>query len=342
MLVLIIAAFAPLARGEDTPPRFKIGIVAPFTGPLAEVGESIKNSAALAKAAFDTAGRVDLLVEDDGFNPQKSVAIVRKMIAYDKVSGVVIFGSGTALSIADIVEKSGIPTFTLALSEKPVENRRLVFRYFLTARSIAEALQGELARRGYSSMAIVTAQQEGMASIRDELLKLYHPRVMLQEEVLPNESDFKALALKVAQAKPPVTVMLTFGFQSAIFAKQLRADRYGGDLASGPPLQTESTVKSADGALEGAWIATADDRSGKEYFDRYRASFHVAPVPDGTYAYDAVRLLIEGLYHGAAADYIRASGKVAGIFGEAMLGEKQTFAITTAIKTVKNGAFITE
>ncbi len=339
LLVVSCVLYASEGRAGEPTAKFKIGLIAPLTGPLADAGEALKNSALLAREEFDKENRVEFIVDDDNFNAQKAVTIAKRMIEIDKVSAFMVFGSGSALSVADIAEKSKVPMFAICLSDKVTLNRQYVFRYFLTAGSIARTLAQEIERRNYSGIALITSQQEGMISIRDAFLALKHPPILTQDEVFPNETDFKTISLKIKSAQAPAAVALTFGYQAAILAKQLRASKYTGEIASGPPLQIPSIVKGAEGALEGTWIATMDDDAGAGFFERYKSAYKIDAVPDGTYSYDAARLLIHGVLSGDILKFLNETTSFTGIFGPSTLGPNHTYSIVTAIKEIHGTEF---
>ena len=108
----VVAWFVAPAAAQET---IKIGFFAPITGPAAADGASAKQAVELAAKEVNAAGgimgrKIDLIVYDDRFSPQESVAIANKLIERDQVVGVVSGSySGPTRVAAPIYAKAGVP-----------------------------------------------------------------------------------------------------------------------------------------------------------------------------------------------------------------------------------------
>src|SRR5208337_3043484 len=88
-LALISLDPRPTARASDTTgvsaDTIKIGMFGPITGPASVFAKSLYGAAAIYKDVNDNGGingrKIELLVEDDGCDPNKGIAAVKKLIS---------------------------------------------------------------------------------------------------------------------------------------------------------------------------------------------------------------------------------------------------------------------
>src|SRR5664279_6314801 len=81
---VLLAAFASVAAEA----QMKVGLIASSTGPTAVVGIPQKNTAALLPKKIGTID-VEYTVYDDASDPTQSVALVKKLLAEDKVDAII-------------------------------------------------------------------------------------------------------------------------------------------------------------------------------------------------------------------------------------------------------------
>jgi len=110
-LITIATCLGALLLIEDTKAesRNKIGVIIPLSGPVSEVGESIRNGIEFSKNDFDPKDEVKLIFEDDQFQAKNTVNAMWKLIEIDKVDAVITFGGSTSSAVADIAERKSVP-----------------------------------------------------------------------------------------------------------------------------------------------------------------------------------------------------------------------------------------
>src|SRR5690606_30650756 len=101
--------------GEETGPTgepFKVGVLLPYSGVYAALGESMTNAMELyfESIGWQAGGRpIELIKEDTEANPEVGLRRVRKLVEQDEVdilTGVV--SSGVLMSIRDYVDEAGV------------------------------------------------------------------------------------------------------------------------------------------------------------------------------------------------------------------------------------------
>jgi branched-chain amino acid transport system substrate-binding protein len=184
---------------DDESP-FKIGLVLPLSGGASFLGESAQKAAQLAiKDAGETKYNYELLFEDDGFSPVKTVSAVNKLINVDNVSALVTFGSGTSNAVAQINEDAQVTRFGLASDPVSVEGD-YNFIHWTPAYKEGELLAQELVNRGYKKVSIVDTNHSGTLAVTNsvrESLASTDVEVVSYDLTNVGDTDFRTMAQKI-------------------------------------------------------------------------------------------------------------------------------------------------
>ena len=126
--ILAASAALLLAAGPATAQQksIKIGFVSTFSGPVAVIGNDMRNSFELA---LDHMGRkmgglpVEVIYEDDGFKPEVGKQKTEKLIESDKVDFIVgyIWSNVLLASLKSVVDSK---TFLIIANAGPLADRR--------------------------------------------------------------------------------------------------------------------------------------------------------------------------------------------------------------------------
>jgi branched-chain amino acid transport system substrate-binding protein len=339
--ILLLLFSASLCSAEQSTEKSirKIGVIAPLSGPLSAIGETVKNSVLLAAEKYSPDHQVEFIIEDDGFVPKNSVSASQRLLGQAKVSGLIVFGSSTSLSVAPIAESKKIPLITMGISESLTKNREYVYRLFMEGKDLAELAAKEIKKRNYSSIATVSTIQDGMIALRDQVNSHSSVVSVLNEEVPPGETDLRTIATKIANLNPSAVLLALLPPQPSALARQLRQIGYNGELFSGPQVQVMSEVIAAQGALKDCWFVTQDDSNADEFFKNYAAQFKDLPMPDGIYGFEAARLMIEGAENGEIQSYLKSIKSFEGIHGKYRLVKPNIFLSPVTVKIITEDGF---
>src|SRR5262249_33503467 len=90
--VLAAAAIAMTALPANAQEPVKVGMSGPFSGGLSLLGQSVRDGVEVAFAEVNDGGGVDgggrklqLIAEDDAYEPMRTIASARKLVEQDKV-----------------------------------------------------------------------------------------------------------------------------------------------------------------------------------------------------------------------------------------------------------------
>ena len=120
MAPVALAAFMavlPAAYAEDgvSADKIVLGQAAALTGPAAALGQGMKVGLEAAFAEVNKAGgikgrKLELKSVDDGYEPTRSIGVVKKLLNEDKVFAIIgTVGTPTAAAILPIAANAGVP-----------------------------------------------------------------------------------------------------------------------------------------------------------------------------------------------------------------------------------------
>lgn len=128
LLTLLLSSCGKQASPAITPKtgggKVTIGVIAPLSGISETQGrhglKGIKTAMHLQPALFNC-DAVELLVEDDGDNPEMTVKAFRKLVEQDHVSGILVLSSSQAvLKINEIADRLKTPVLALIASHPDI------------------------------------------------------------------------------------------------------------------------------------------------------------------------------------------------------------------------------
>jgi branched-chain amino acid transport system substrate-binding protein len=288
----------------------RIGNINSYTGGLAYAGENNLNGMNLYFDSINwtVAGRkIELIKEDDQFNPQIGLQKAKKLVESDRVDLVVgIQASNVALAVLNYMKQqkafyvvSGAGTDAITWDRYPYLFRTSVSSYQLSA-PMANYIYDNLGKE------IVTTASD-YAGGRDVIAQFKGPYVARGGKVLKEiwpplgTTDFSAYLTDIKSIDPPVTYDFMPGADAVRFIQQY--SEFG--LKEKMPLtgftiidsQTVSALgKSAIGVISAlTYTDTVDNPESKEFAASFRAKYKYAPDLFAEYGYVGAKTIGEAL-----------------------------------------------
>jgi branched-chain amino acid transport system substrate-binding protein len=211
--------------------QIKIGMVLPMSGPLAATGMDI---AAGSQAFFSTLNarggvstgalkgqKIELLIEDDKFDPALSETLARRLIKEEGVSAILsCFGTVSCLAIAKVADETKVPLIgpiAGAPALRKVDNK---YVFSLRADAIEEvgALVNYLKGIGQNESAVLI-QDDGFGNAYAAALKTAANKaafsISLSLSFDPKKPNYTSMAAALI-ARQPESVMLMANTQHSI------------------------------------------------------------------------------------------------------------------------------
>lgn len=290
-----VAASAP-ARADDTTgvtaQTVKIGVFGPLTGSASLWGYPIDNGAiALYKDVNAHGGingrRIEIVHEDDGCDPAKAVAAVKKMIYLDHVF--MIHGGTCSAAVFAAKQEMAADHVPFMVMAATLDKISKPLNPYVFTTTMPGSGDGSTLAKFIESMpnvkrlAIVKNANEWADTKTAPLLAALKGKVDVvdTEQINNNASDATAQVLKVKEQKPDATAIIAYPAETAVFMRDAR--KYG---LRGPFIATSSVMDMLDlakraGGLDAvqnvyvaSFLAEPPGSPGiKKYEDIYRKYF---------------------------------------------------------------------
>jgi ABC-type branched-subunit amino acid transport system substrate-binding protein len=233
-------AVLPAAHAEDgvSADKIVLGQAAALTGPAAALGQGMKMGLEAAFAEVNKAGgikgrKLELKSVDDGYEPTRSIGVVKKLLNEDKVFAIIgTVGTPTAAAILPIAANAGVPVigaFTgVEFLREPYKPLVMNVRasYYQETEAMVEHLTKDL---GYTRIGIMYQDdgygQAGLAGLQRALEKR-HMKLTGEGTYERNTVAIKTALLAVRKAKPEAVVMISSYKPAAAFIKLAREIKF--------------------------------------------------------------------------------------------------------------------
>jgi ABC-type branched-subunit amino acid transport system substrate-binding protein len=265
---LMLLAAVPPAAAEDGVAADKIvfGQAAALGGPAGALGQGMKIGMEAAFAEVNKAGgvngrKLELKSADDGYEPTKSIEVVKKLLADDKVFAIAgPVGTPTAMATLPIASAAGAPfigafTGSGALRDpyKPlVMNVRA--SYFEETEAMVAHLTKDL---GATRIAIMYQDdafgQAGLAGVKRALDKR-KMELTAEGTFERNTVAVKGALLAVRRAKPDAVIMIAPYKPAAQFIKLARQIKFDATCVNISFVGSDALAKELGGDGEGTFV----------------------------------------------------------------------------------------
>lgn len=234
LMVFIAAPISPVMAGETgiTKDKIKIGLYTPMTGPIAGLGKSllagINTYLNIVKEKGGIHGRnIELLVEDDAYQPAKTVAATKKLVEMDEVFALVsATGAPTTLAVLDYLEENKVPLICpfAPVSQLVDPFKKNVFTitpgFFRQYYFIADYAVRVLGAKKVCSIG-QAGSPSGVNAIRARLSEAGQSLVAYEEYKI-GETDFSSLILKLKSMDTDFCIIGTVTRPGALIAKEIQ------------------------------------------------------------------------------------------------------------------------
>jgi branched-chain amino acid transport system substrate-binding protein len=305
-ILLAVATGASAAEGPIV-----VGLTAEMTGPNAEAGAYQVNGARLALDEVNKAGGVlgrqlELKVEDTQSNNNGAVNALAHLAAAGNVTAIIGPVRSTQIqAMAPTLTKMGVPMLIGGTDPGLTKaGNPWLFRCRpndgYSARVIAEFGVKTLAKKKWAIVHATDAFGTGGKNSLVEALKGHGLTPVLVQGFTSNTQDFTPVILAIKQAGADVIgTYIPNSPDVGIFSKQLRQLGVKAEWIGSPSVTTATAMKLGQEALYGVYgiadFTPGANAEAQAYSEKYRQQFKVEPDFYSSWAYDAVKLLAQGI-----------------------------------------------
>ncbi|OGB81341.1 MAG: ABC transporter permease [Burkholderiales bacterium RIFOXYC12_FULL_60_6] len=297
-----------LAQGS---PKLKVGLMLPYTGTYAALGNAIENGFRLhiTEQGGKLAGReIEFVKVDDESDPSKATDNVNKLIKRDNVD--VLIGSvhsGVAMAMAKVAKDTGTMLIVPNAGADAVTGPMCasnIFRSSFSNWQPGYAMGEVVAKKGHKKVVTITwkyaAGDESIRGFKESFEKGGGKVVKELSVPFPNV-EFQALLTEIAAAKPDAVYTFFAGGGAVKFVKDYAA----AGLKKTVPLYGAGFL--TDGTLDAQGADAADLLTTLHYADSlgtprdnafrlaYAKAYKLQPDVYAVQGYDAAQMLAVGL-----------------------------------------------
>jgi branched-chain amino acid transport system substrate-binding protein len=303
--IAVIAAFAAAPAVVAQQKTIKIGFVSTFSGPVAAIGNDMRNSFELG---LDHHGRklgglpVEVIYEDDQIKPEVGVQKTQKLIESDKVDFLVgyIWSNVALASLKPIIDSK---TFTLITNAGASQIAgELCSPYVFTTSwnndQTPQAIGLYMNQKNVKSAFLIGPNYAAGKDMLEGVAATFKGNIVGRELTRwPDQLDFSAELSKARAARPDAIFAFYPGGAGIQFVTQYAQSGLKGQI----PLYTAFTIDSLSlprlkdlaigvpGAQQ--WVRDLPNDANKKYVADFRAKHKTDPSFYGAQTYDAVPLL---------------------------------------------------
>lgn len=314
-LVVVCALVASACGGGsssgDGDGPIKIGVILPTSGVYAQLGEDQFNAMKLyfEEQNNEINGReVELILEDEGTDPQESVQRARRLIQQEEVDVLTgAISSAVGLALVDVAEREQVPFIVsnAAADEITQQGSEYVFRTSYTLGQVASPFGRYLAEeRGIET--VVTAVPDyaggrGIIPFLDESLTQNGSEIVEEVYSPLGTNDYSSYITRIGQSDPEGVVAFYAGTDSVRFVQQfenLQADVPLFGIAGLTASDSLPAMGEAALGIQSSFIyaATLDNPANEEFVEKYEAEYDdKVPSIFAMCAWDAAWLIGEAL-----------------------------------------------
>jgi branched-chain amino acid transport system substrate-binding protein len=324
-LLLVIAGCSRDTGGgsaQEEKKTVKVGVIAPLTGDLSELGLGIKNSVDLAVRQANEKGTVPgyevvLAAEDDAADPATGANAANKLASDPQVAAVVgTLNSSVAQSVAPVLSKANITQIspantnpTLTRGPKPDDAPQRVWPTYMRV-ATTDSFQGPFAadyalgEGGFKSAFVIHDKKtygQGLAQTFSQRFKEKGGTIAGTETVNPSDRDFGAVVTQVIGTNAD---MVYYGGEypaAGPLAAQLKERGFKGPLMGGDGIYASDFFKGAGDKGEGTLATSIGEpvselETAQQFVKDYQAAgFKESYSAYGAQSYDAANIIIQGL-----------------------------------------------
>jgi branched-chain amino acid transport system substrate-binding protein len=308
MRKIFLAAGAAIAVGAGQAAAqspVKIGFISTFSGPVAVIGNDMRNSFELA---LDHLGRkmgnrpVQVIYEDDGFKPEVGKQKSEKLVQSDKVDFVVgyIWSNVLLASYKPVIDSK---TFLISSNAGPHQIAgELCSPYFFSTSwqndQTPEAMGLYMNQKGVKSVYLIGPNYAAGKDMLAGVARTYKGKILGQDLTKwPSQVDFSAELSKARAANPDAIFVFYPGAAGVHFLNQYAQAGLKGKI----PLYTVFTIDSitlerqkelalgVPGVQQ--WVNDLPNAANKKYVADFKKKHGNYPTFYGAQSYDAAMLL---------------------------------------------------
>lgn len=316
-LVIISALFLSLFTGCAASNKIKLGTIQPISGQVSAYGTQTRDAINMAVEEINAKGgvlgkQIEMIVEDDEASPEKTKNAFKKLVAQDKVIGIIgALTSKCSLAIAPEAQAKKIIMITPSSTNDTVTDAgNYIFRSCyndsfqgrVVAQFAFDTLKGKTAAILYD---VANDYSKGLKTNFEQKFTALGGTIVAAESYSTNDKDFAAQLTKIKGKKPDVLFIPDYYSTVALIAKQVRSQGLTIPML-GADGWDEIVNNAGDEVIDcyysNHYSPDSNDPEVKTFVTKYTAKYKVTPNALAALGYDATYILVDAIAKAGSTD----------------------------------------
>lgn len=276
--------------------NFKVGIIIPLSGDLADYGIAIKNGFELAKSNTpENFKNIQFIYEDSKYEGKTAVTAFQKLKNQKNTDLYYLWGVSPTEALLPITEVNKIPVIAETTIKEATANGKYIVRAARTGEVIAKALTEELAMRNKKKVLFLNTE----IPFYNDILK--HMEILLPqkgiavqhiERILPNETDLKSILARVSKIDFDAIGVFLLPAQLINYYKEAKVLNLTQQAFNADILGSNSLINDCTDNVNGTFLSQVG--LTKEFQDLYIKTYkNDSHIGQAAQAYDVAELVAE-------------------------------------------------
>lgn len=363
-LLLVFLGIALIAGGcKEEITIYRIGALLPTSGEAEGYGQQVKHGLMLAMDELNSGGgitgkKIDIFFDDDESSEQKAVQKATNMISTSHVP-LIIGGvtSNIALAVIPVCAQKQVVLLSPSASSPKLSGSSPYFFRNYPSDTLEGRVMADYAIRkmNIKKIAILYLDKEygqGLTGVFKQRFTQLGGVVAYEQGYSEGATDFSAYVKELKTAAPDAIYLPGYYTEIAEILREVKKQQVtakiisSGGMAS--PRILEMAADEAEGVIfpQAPYDIQATNPVVQKFVNNYKAKFYTEPDVYAAYAYDALKIVADGIER-CGANYpqdlrtrISETKAFHGVTGEISFDSKGDVDITPHIEMVKGGAFV--
>lgn len=235
--------------------KVKFGALLTLSSNFATVGEDCRKGIEAALDISESRDLIEVVYSDSRNEPPYAIGELRKLKESDGVLGVFTHRSTIGMSLNPVALKMELPFLGAVAHKDFAANNKYAFQVWSTSDEEADFLAKQIKEMKYKRVALMYTEDDWTSAVSTrfkETLKNLGVEIVFDQSVLPSETDFKSLVLKMKQKEPDAVFMNVVLPQISPLLKNIRQYKTNVAIFSNIYVAKKEVIESVGAeALEG-------------------------------------------------------------------------------------------
>jgi len=266
-LIFAFSFCSAATSADEIDHDFSIGLLTELSGTFAVNGADCRKGYELATILSSNltdsnkSSLPRIVYGDTQGDPKAAMAEMRKMLATDHATTIVVNRSQVGMAMAPLADRAGVPVIGVVGHSDFIQNSKFTFRAWPNAKQEGEALAKYAFARSHIQVVTITLEDEYLTSLTENFSTAFKElggKIIHSVSILSNDSDFASHVTSIKNRNADA-IFVNLGIpQLGPFLKQLQQQQIEKSIYSNYWIQKPEVLTDAAGAAENVTFVEAD------------------------------------------------------------------------------------